>query len=70
MIHGIEMAAGLIFGAVAVISFVIAGILFLTANGEPEKIKTARSAVIWGIAGVVVGILAFSIIAIVISILT
>lgn len=70
MIHGIEMAAGLIFGGVAVISFVIAGILFLTSNGEPEKIKQARAAVVWGVAGVIVGILAFSIIAIVVGILT
>ncbi len=69
MIHGIELAAGLIFGGVAVISFVVAGVLFLSSRGEPEKIKQARSAVIWGVAGVVVGILAFSIIAIVISII-
>jgi len=70
MIHGIEMAAGLIFGGVAVIMFVVAGVLFLSAQGEPEKLKQARAAVIWGVAGVIVGILAFSIIAVVISILT
>jgi hypothetical protein len=70
MIHSVEMAAGLIFGGVAVICFLIAGILFLTAGGEPEKIKQARAAFIWGVAGVIVGILAFSIIAIVLSILT
>ena len=70
MIHGIEMAAGLIFGGIAVIMFVVAGGLFLSAQGDPEKIRQARSAVIWGVAGVIVGILAFSIIAVVISILT
>ena len=70
MIHGIEMAAGLIFGGVAVISFLVAGVLFLSSHGEPEKIKQARAAVVWGVAGVVVGILAFSIIAIVISVVT
>ena len=70
MIHGIEMAAGLIFGGVAVIMFVVAGVLFLSAQGEPEKLKQARAAGIWGVAGVIVGILAFSIIAVVISILT
>lgn len=64
------MAAGLIFGGVAVICFLIAGVLFLTAKGEPEKIKQARSAIYWGVAGVVVGILAFSIIAIVSNILS
>jgi len=70
MIHGIEMAAGLIFGGVAVICFLVAGVLFLTAQGEPEKVKTARAAFIWGVAGVIVGILAFSIIAIMVNILT
>lgn len=65
MVHDIEMAAGLIFGAVAVISFVVAGVLFLTASGAPEKIQQARSAFLWGVAGVIVGIVAFSIIAIV-----
>jgi len=70
LIHSIELAAGLVFGGVTVICFLIAGVLFLTANGEPEKIKQARSALYWGVAGVVVGILAFSIIAIVSGVLT
>ena len=65
IVHGAEMTAGLIFGAVAVISFIVAGVLFLTAQGEPDKITKARSAFIWGVAGVIVGIIAFSIIAIV-----
>jgi len=70
LLHSIEMAAGLIFGAVAVIAFIIAGILFLTSQGDAEKIKQARQAVIWGVVGVIVGILAFSIIAIISSVLT
>ena len=67
LIHSIENAAGLVFGAIAVICFLVAGILFLTAGGVPEKVQAARSAFIWGIAGVVVGILAFSIIAVISS---
>jgi hypothetical protein len=69
VIHAVENATGLVFGAIAVIAFVVAGILFLTAGGAPEKIASARSAFLWGIAGVVVGIIAFSIIAIVGSML-
>jgi hypothetical protein len=65
----IEKAVALVFSAIAVICFVVAGILFLTAGGAPEKVQSARSAFIWGIAGVVVGIMAFSIIAIVASVL-
>ena len=69
IIHDIENAAGLVFGAIAVICFIVAGILFLTAGGVPEKVQAARSAFVWGIAGVVVGILAFSIIAVVGSVI-
>lgn len=54
-----------IFGAVAVIMFVYAGILFMTAQGAPDKIATARQFFLWGIVGIVVGIIAYSIIAIV-----
>lgn len=65
LITGLKSAAWMIFGAVAVIAFVVAGILFLTAAGSPEKIQQARNAFLWGVAGVVVGILAYSIITIV-----
>ena len=69
MITYIENAMWIIFGGIAVIAFVTAGILFLVAGGQPEKIQAARSAFIWGIAGVVVGIVAYSIIAIVSSVM-
>ena len=69
LIHSIENAAALVFGGLAVIMFLIAGVYFLTAGGEPEKVQKARSAFLWGIAGVVVGILAFSIIAVVGSVI-
>ena len=58
-------AVWMVFTAIAVIMFVVAGINFLTANGAPEKLNTARSALIWGTAGVAVAIIAYSIIAIV-----
>ena len=51
----------IIFTAIIVICFLISGISFLTAQGDAEKLKTARSSFIWGVVGVVVGILAFSI---------
>jgi hypothetical protein len=60
----------IIFTAIAVIMFVIAGILFLTASGAPEKLTQARSALIWGVVGIVVAIIAYSIIAIISSLLT
>ena len=67
LVKAIENAVWVVFGGIAVIMFVVAGILFLTAGGAPEKVATARSALIWGVAGVVVGIMAYSIIAIVSS---
>ena len=51
----------IIFALFVVVCFVVAGIMFLTAMGDPAKLKIARSAFIWGVAGVVVGILAYSI---------
>jgi hypothetical protein len=55
----------MIFAALGVIMIVIAGILFLTASGDPAKLTTARSAFIWGAIGIAIGIIAFSITAII-----
>jgi len=65
LINSIKNAAWKVFGIIALICFVIAGVLFMTAGGEPEKLQKARSAFMWGVAGVIVGILAWSIITIV-----
>ena len=53
----LSVVAGL-FAAFAVVMFFVAGILFLSARGEPDKVKQARLALFWGIIGVVVGLLA------------
>ena len=49
-----------LFVAVAILMFLAAGFLFLTAHGEPEKIGLARKSLLWGIVGVIIGILSFS----------
>ena len=67
IVIAIQRVIWVVFGLIAVIAFVSAGILFLTASGQPEKVQAARSAFIWGVVGVVVGIVAYSIIAIVSS---
>jgi len=54
-----------VFIAIVVILFITIAVLFLNSEGEPAKLETARRALIWGAAGVLVGILAFSIIGIV-----
>ena len=48
-----------LFAGISVIMFVVAGILFITSNGEPGKITTARHAVIWGAVAIIVASLAF-----------
>ncbi len=58
-----------IFVGAVVIMFVWAGFLFVTANGDPTKISTARKAVLWAVVGVVVGLVAFSIINVIYDIL-
>ncbi len=49
-----------IFVAVVFLMFIWAGILFVTAHGDPTKVSTAKKTVIWAVIGVVVGVLAFS----------
>lgn|SRR3989344_4645191 len=49
-----------IFTGIVIIMFVWAGILYLTARGEPAKIQAANKALVWSTVGVAVGILAYS----------
>jgi hypothetical protein len=54
-----------VFAVIAVMCFLVAGALFLIAQGDPAKLKTARAAFMWGVVGVVVGIISYSIISLV-----
>lgn len=49
-------------GLIALIAFVVASILFFLAAGNSEKIAQAKTVFLWGIVGVVVGIVAYSIV--------
>jgi len=49
-----------IFVGAAILMFLVAGFVFLTAAGDPNKVKLARDAMIYGVAGFVVGLVAFS----------
>lgn len=51
----------MVFAAIAVILFVYAGVKFLIAGGDPSKVAEARQAAIWGVIGVAVMILAYSV---------
>jgi hypothetical protein len=45
-----------IFGFVAVVGFVISGIMYLTAAGDEDRQETAKNAMIYSITGVLVGL--------------
>ncbi|MCX6720112.1 MAG: hypothetical protein NTV36_03350 [Candidatus Staskawiczbacteria bacterium] len=53
------------FIGLAVIMIIVAGLLFITSNGAPEKISQARMSLLWAIVGIVVAILAYSLPAII-----
>ena len=47
--------------AFAIIMFILAAYMFMTAQGDPSKLQQARSAIIYGVVGMVVALVAFSI---------
>ena len=47
-----------VFSGLVIIMFIWVGILFLSAQGDPAKISTARKALIWVIVGIAVVLLA------------
>ena len=70
LVDNIEKAVALVFSTLVVICIVIAGILFLTSSGDPNKVEKARNALIWGVVGVVIGIVAYSILGVINSMLS
>lgn len=62
---GIKNAMWAVFALTAVIMFIAAGIMFLTAGGDPTQLEKAKKAFLYGVIAVVVAILAFSIIGII-----
>ncbi|QQS16209.1 MAG: hypothetical protein IPK84_02570 [Candidatus Moraniibacteriota bacterium] len=51
-----------ILGFIAIIAFVISGIMYLTAAGNDGQIKAAKTAMTWSIVGVVVALVGYVII--------
>ncbi len=49
-----------LFIGFAVVMFLIAGFMFVVAQGDPKKVGDARMFVLWGVVGVAMGVLAFS----------
>lgn len=53
--NGMKWLLGLV-GIIGVIGFAIAGIMYLTAAGDDERIKQAKSAMMYSIVGVIVAL--------------
>lgn len=60
----VETTLGLVYftaGIMAVIIIIIAGILYITAGGNPEQVKRAKNAILYSIVGLVIILFAFGI---------
>ena len=51
-----------IFGFLAIVSFLISGIMYLTAAGDDSQQERAKNQMIWSIIGVIVGLSGFVVI--------
>lgn len=60
---------GNVIASLGTIMIIVAGILYLTSAGSPEKIATAKKALIYAIAGIAIGVAASAITSIVTGIL-
>ena len=56
-----------VIGVVAVAVVIYGGFLFLTAQGDPGKIKKGKDSITWGIIGLIIALLSWSIINFVLS---
>ncbi|MDB4939777.1 MAG: hypothetical protein JWO40_202 [Candidatus Doudnabacteria bacterium] len=65
----LKIILGLI-GSVAVVVIVLAGFKMVYSQGNSEAIKSARESITWAIVGLVVALLAYTIVAIITSTLT
>jgi glucose uptake protein GlcU len=52
----------IIFGFIAIIGFVISGIMYLTAAGDEKRQEKAKNQMYWSITGVIVGLMGYIVI--------
>lgn len=68
----IDTVVNVIFGvaaSVALLVIVVAGIRFILSRGDPQKTTTARNTIIYTGVGLVIAVLAFSIVKFVVGLL-
>jgi len=60
MVDGAVQTALYIASGIVVILWIVTGVLFLTAQGEPGKLSTAKTALFASVAGTIIVIIASS----------
>ena len=58
-------AVGIFIASLGTIMIIVAGILYLTSAGSPERMGTAKKALTYAIIGIVIGLAATTIVAII-----
>ena len=61
----IARGIGVLIGSLGTIMIIVAGILYLTSAGSPERMGSAKKALFYAIAGIAIGISATAIVAII-----
>lgn len=49
-------------GIISVIVIIIGGVFYITSQGEPDKIKRAKNAILYAIIGLIISLLSFAIV--------
>lgn len=61
LIDGILGAVYFLAGAIAVISMIMGGVWYITADGDPSKVQRGKNAIIYSSIGLIFVLLAFGI---------
>ena len=69
LFKAIATGVAVIIGPLAVVMFILAGIMFITSAGNPESVNNAKSALMYAIIGTIIALLAGAIAATVTSII-
>lgn len=65
LLEKIADGVGTLIATLGTIMIIVAGILYLLSAGSPDKINTAKKALVYAIAGIAIGLAAKAIVAIV-----
>ena len=57
------------FGAIALLMFIIGGLMWMTSMGDPARVKKGRDTLIWASLGIVVAFSSYAIIRFVLSVI-